>query len=67
MVKVERDSLKAEDIKPWVWLRNIDNIYFSWTEIENILDGFLQRLDIVHQKPKTYARKVQNNSQFFQD
>ena len=67
MVKVEREFLKVEDIKPWVWLRYIGNIYFIWTKSENIIDGFLQRLDIVPQKPKTYARKVQNNSHFLQD
>ena len=67
MVQVEREFLKVEDIKPWVWLRYIGSIYFIWTKSENIIDGFLQRLDIVPQKPKTYARKVQNNSQFLQD
>ena len=67
MVQVEREFLKVEDIKPWVSLRYIGNIYFIWTKSENIIDGFLQRLDIVPQKPKTYARKVQNNSQFLQD
>ena len=67
MDKVEREFLNAEDIKPWVWLRYIDDIYFIWTESENMLDGFLLRLNISPQKPKTYTREVQNISQFFQD
>ena len=67
MDKVEREFLNAEDIKPWVWLRYIDDIYFIWTESGNMLDGFLLRLSISPQKPKTYTREVQNISQFFQD
>ena len=52
MDKVEKEFLKAEDIKPWVWLRCIDDIFFIWTERENILEGFLQSLNTFHPKPK---------------
>ena len=39
MDKVEREFLETEDIKPSVWLRYI------WTEGENKLESFLQRLN----------------------
>ena len=43
MNKVERKFLEAEDIKPWVWLSYIDDIFFIWTEDENKLESFLKR------------------------
>ena len=36
---VEREFLG--NIKPWVWLRYIDDIFFIWTESKNKLEGFL--------------------------
>ena len=48
MDKVEREFLEAEDIKPWVWLRYIDDIFFIWTKGENKLESFLQRLNTFH-------------------
>ena len=60
MDKVEREFLEADDIKPWVWLRHIDDIFFIWTEGANKLESFLQRfntfhpnLKFTHEKSKT--------------
>ena len=40
MDKVEIAFLEAEDIKPWVWLRYTEDIFFIWTEDENKLKVF---------------------------
>ena len=39
--KFERDSLAAQILKPWVWLRYIDDIFFVWTHGEDKLHVFL--------------------------
>ena len=31
---IENDFLHSEIVKPWLWLRYIDNIFFIWTEGE---------------------------------
>ena len=61
MDKVERGFIEADDIKPWVWLRYIDDIFFVWTEGENKLESFL-RLKYFPPKPKIYTREIQNIS-----
>ena len=48
MDKVESAFLESENTKPWVWMRYIDDIFFIWTESEDELDGFLQRLNAFH-------------------
>ena len=48
MDKVESAFLELENTKPWVWMRHIDDIFFIWTESENELEGFLQRLNAFH-------------------
>ena len=45
MDKGESEFLEAVDIKPWVWFRYIDDIFFIWTESKNKLEGFLQCLN----------------------
>ena len=40
--------LQVEDMKPWVWLRYIQDIFFIWTENENKRLGFLRRLNTFH-------------------
>ena len=52
MDKMEREFLKAEDVKPWIWLRYIDNIFFIWIKREKKLEGFLKRFKIFYPKPK---------------
>ena len=48
MDNMEREFPEAEDTKPWVWLRYIDDIFFIWTEGENKLKSFLQCLNTFH-------------------
>ena len=62
--KVEREFLEAEDIKPWVWLRYIDDIFFIWTEGENKLESFLQRLNTFHPNLKFTHEKSKTSINF---
>ena len=55
--KVEREFLEAEDIKPCVWLRYIDDIFFIWIELKNKLESFWQRLDTFHSNLKSTHEK----------
>ena len=36
------------NLKPWVWLRYIDDIFFVWTHGEDKLHDFLSRLNEFH-------------------
>ena len=62
--RVEREFLEAEDIKPWVWLRYIDDIFFIWTEGENKLESFLQRLNTFHPNLKFTHEKSKTSVNF---
>ena len=42
------DFLESEIVKPWLRLRYIDDIFVMWTESEDQLEGFLNRLDNFH-------------------
>ena len=46
MDKVENAFFESQDAKPWVWMRYIEDIFFIWTESEDKLEGFLQRLNV---------------------
>ena len=45
---MENDLLDSEIVKLWLWLRYIDDIFSTWTEGEDKLDGFLNRLKNFH-------------------
>ena len=48
MDKVETEFLKKESVKPWLWFRYIDDIFFIWTGNEGKLAEFMARLDMFH-------------------
>lgn len=48
MDRVETDFLETEILKPWVWLRYIDDIFFVWLNGEESLVAFLERLNKFH-------------------
>ena len=48
MDRIENEFLYSEIVKPWLWLRHIDDIFFIWTEGEDKLEGFLNRLNNFH-------------------
>ena len=41
MDRMETEFLEKERLKPWVWLRYIDNIFIVWTHREMNLMNFL--------------------------
>ena len=43
--RMANDFLELEIVKPWLRLRYIDDIFFMWTEDEDQLERFLNRLD----------------------
>ena len=55
--RMASDFLESEIVKPWLRLRYIDDIFFTWTEDEDQLEGFLNRLDNFHPNLKG-KRKV---------
>ena len=64
MDKVETEFLEAEDIKPCVCLRHIDDIFFIWTKGENKLESFLQRLNTFHPNLKFTQEKSKKSINF---
>ena len=46
--RIENDFLDSENVKPWLWLRYITDIFFIWTESEDKFEGFLNRLNNFH-------------------
>lgn len=52
MDKFENEFLNEEVDQPWIWLRYIDDIFFVWTEGEEKLVGFLERLNSFHSNLK---------------
>ena len=48
MDKVETEFLDKELLKPWVWLRYIDDIFFVLTHGEESLQKFLEHLNDFH-------------------
>ena len=48
MDKVETDLLESQKLKPMVWFRYIDGIFFVWTHDEQELQRFLLELNRTH-------------------
>ena len=42
---IETEFLKFQEIKPWLWKRFVDDIFFIWTDAEENLDKFLEDLN----------------------
>ena len=61
---MEREFLEVKDIKPWVWMRYIDEIFFIWTEVENKLESFLRRLNTFHPNLKFTHEKSKTSINF---
>ena len=54
---VETEFLKTQAIKPWLWKRFIDDIFFIWTDSEKNLNKFLKDLNEFHPNLKfTYEK-----------
>ena len=66
MDRVETEFLNKELIKPWVWLRYIDDIFFVWTAGERQLQLFLERLNSFHPDLK-FTHEMSKSSVNFLD
>ena len=64
MDRMETEFLEKEHLKPWVWLRYIDDIFFVWTHGDNKLDGFLERLNSFHPNLKFTSERSQQEINF---
>ena len=52
MDRIENEFLDSETVKPWFWLRYIDDIFCIWTESQDKPEGFLNRLNNFHSNLK---------------
>ena len=48
MDRIENEFLVSEIVKPWLWLRYMDDMFFVWIEGEDKLEGFLNHLNNFH-------------------
>ena len=49
---VDAEFLEKEYLKPWVWLRYIDDLFFVWIHGEDELYKFLERLSSIYRNLK---------------
>ena len=58
MDEVERKFLETQSIKPLIWLRNIDDIFFYldswWTGTRKIFKGFTPNLSFTYKASKNF-------------
>ena len=64
MDRIENKLLDSEIVKPWLWLRYIDDIFFIWTEGEDKLQGFLNCLNNFHPNLKFTHEKSESSVNF---
>ena len=61
---METEFLEKERLKPWLWLRYIDDMFFVWTHGENKLDEFLERLNSFHPNLKFTSERSEQEINF---
>ena len=64
MDKVEIDFLETQAVKPLMWLRYIDDMFFIWNESEAKLDEFLENLNNFHPYLKFTSEKSKKSVNF---
>ena len=62
--KVEAEFIEKEHLKSRVWLRYIDNIFFFWTNGEDKLYKFLERLNRFHPSLKFTSERSSQEENF---
>ena len=45
MDKFETNFLKTQKLQPFVWLRDIDDVFFIWTHGKEELENFMKELN----------------------
>ena len=63
---MESDFFDSEIVKSWLWLRYIVDIFFIWTEGQDKLEEFRNRLNNLHPNLK-FAHEKSNSSVNFLD
>ena len=61
---IETEFLKSQEIKPWLWKRFIDDIFFIWTDTEENLDKFLEDLNKFRPDLRFIYEKSRDNIDF---
>ena len=64
MDKVEIDFLETQTVRPLLWLKYIDNVFFIWTESEEKLEEFLENLKNLHTSLKFTSEKSKKSVNF---
>ena len=64
MDRIENDFFDSEVVKPWLWLRYMDDMFFIWTEGEDKPEGLLNRLDNFHPNLKLTHEKNKSSVSF---
>ena len=64
MDKVGIDFLETQTVKPLVWPRYIDGIFFIWNENEEKLEEFLENLNNLHPNFKCTNEKSKKSVNF---
>ena len=65
MDRIENDFLDSKIVKPWLYLRYIDDIFFIWTEGQDKLERFLDRLNNLHPNLEFTHEKSKSSVNFF--
>ena len=45
MDRIEQDFLETQELKPLLWLRFIDDIFFIWTHEKEALKKFMEKFN----------------------
>ena len=57
MSSLEEDMLNSCEVKPWIWYRYIDDVFFIWTHGVEKLCSFVEYVNSYHQTIKSTTEK----------
>ena len=61
MSSLEEDMLSSCAVKPWIWYRCIDDVFFIWTHGEEQLSSFIEYINSYHQIIKFTTEKSRDS------
>ena len=61
MSSLEEDMLSSWAVKPWIWYRYIDDVFFIWTHGEEQLSSFIEYINSYHQTIKFTTEKSRDS------
>ena len=62
--RTQNNFFNSEIVKPWWWLRYMDDVFFIWTEGEDKPEGFLNRFDNFQPNLKLSHEKAKSSVSF---